>query len=432
MLRSFKRGVHPQENKFGTDSKIKPFQDPRRLVIPLRQHLGREIEALVQIGESVKMYQKIAGTGDCMCAPIHSPTSGKVTGIEEREHPGGGRSRAVIIEPDGKGESVDYQSREVFKLSPKEIIDIIRDSGIVGMGGASCPTALKIDTKKKPELYILNGCECEPYITADHRLMMEYAREIIEGLKILMKATGVKKAIVGIEENKDDAIKQMKYVIDGNKDIRVEVLKTKYPQGAENMLIYALTGKKLPAGTLPIEAGVVVNNVATAKAVHDAVESGKPLVRRVVTVTGDVKAPVNLDVMIGTTYEEILEGRLTGTPKKIINGGPMMGNCVSSMDVPVVKGTSCILVLNQPEEIGDYGHCIRCGRCLKACPMNLSPTTIARYSEQGKYALCKDSDAMDCFECGICSYVCPAKIPLTHLIRSAKKKIKEKKVECSC
>ena len=428
-MKSFFGGVHPEYNKITEGREIETAELPKRVVIPLSQHTGAPCEALVKIGDNVKVGQKIGDAKSFISAPVHASISGKVVEIAKKPHPVAGESLAVVIESSGKVEYDDsIRKREnVNDLSRKEIIDIIREAGIVGLGGAAFPTHVKLSPppEKKIDTLILNGAECEPYLTCDHRLMIEETEKIIIGLKLIMKALDVKKAYIGIENNKENAIAFMK---DKAGNIEVIPLKTKYPQGAEKMLIYSITKRKVPSGGLPLDVGVVVQNVGTAKAVYDAVYNGKPLIERCITVTGAVKEPKNLLVKIGTLFSDLISqcSGYKGEAKKIISGGPMMGIAQYTDEIPIIKGTSGILVLDKEEDYEEK-DCIRCSKCVDVCPVNLMPTTIALYAKRDKIEEAKQYYALDCFECGCCAFICPSKIPLVQYIKYAKAQIMKKK-----
>lgn len=432
---TFHGGIHPPHAKeFTQDKPIEPYMPKDRVIIPLVQHIGVPCKPVVKVNQEVKVGQIIGEPGGYVSAPVHSSVSGKVVGIEEYPSPAGKKVLSVIIQSDGNFESQEgvFIKRDIDQLSPEEIKAIIKDAGIVGMGGAAFPTIVKISPPpdKKVDVIILNGAECEPYLTADSRLMEEYPDDIVYGLRAIMKAMGVKKGIIGIEDNKPRAIISMRNAAKGFDGIEVAVLKTKYPQGSEKHIIKAITGRVVPSGKLPADVGVVVNNVATAKAIADAIKEGKPLIERVVTVTGEgVENPKNLLVKIGTPFSELIDfcGGFKGTPGKVISGGPMMGIAQYTLDVPVIKGTSGILV--QPAEkvkVTKPSPCIRCGRCVDACPMNLLPLFISAYSIKGDFDRCKEYNVMDCIECGSCSYICPSKRPLVESIRLAKSVISSK------
>ncbi len=426
---SFKRGVHPRQDKLTSKEKIQKAAIPDELVIPLKQHIGKSCSPTVSAGEYVKKYQKIGDSKEGLSLPIHAPTSGEVTSIEAREVPHGGKRLSIIIKPDGKDSQPDMPNTPKKDLDPEEIIERLKEAGIAGLGGAAFPAYAKLNVPKgkKAELLIINACECEPCLTCDHRVIVEYPRDIIKGIKLMMKACSAKKAVIGIEDNKPDAIKLLEEKLRPYNNISIRALKTKYPQGAEKMLIYALTKKVVPQGGLPIDVGIIVNNVSTAKAAHDAIHLNIPLVERVVTVTGDVSQPKNILAMVGTSAKDLINecGGFTSKPKKIIVGGPMMGLAQHSTEVPLMKGCGGLVIMSEPKAEEEYGNCIRCARCINACPMELMPATIARLSQNRKFNRAKSYYALDCFECGCCAYVCPSKIPLVQLIKTAKIKIKE-------
>ena len=428
-MADFTGGIHLDCNKLTSNKEIVPTKFPKKVIIPLLQHTGAICNPLIKVGDYVEIGQKIADSDAVCSAPIHASISGKVTEIKEMPHPVGSSVNSIIIESDGK---INYHSSvkprdNVEKLTKEELLNIIKEAGIVGLGGAAFPTHVKLNVKdKKIDTVILNGAECEPYLTADHRLMLEQPEKIIKGLKLTMKIVGAEKGIIGVEDNKENAIAFLKEHID-NKNIEVASLKTKYPQGAEKMLIYALLKRKVPTGCLPLDVNVVVDNVATSKAIYDAVYEGKPLIERIVTVTGAVNKPNNFTVRIGTLFEELLKqvDRITN-PKKLIMGGPMMGITQETTKVPVIKGTTGILVLDDVKE-EKQRTCIKCARCVDACPMLLLPNIIAKLSSKGKYEAAEAHFALDCFECGCCAYVCPSKIPLVKLIKQAKIEISKRK-----
>ncbi len=433
---TFSGGVHPADNKSLTAHKpTVPAAIPKRAIIPLSQHIGAPTKALVVIGQEVKKGEKIGETTGFVSAPVHASISGKVVAIGSFPHILGADLPAVVIESDGKDEWVGglKETSDYLTLSAEELRKLVQDAGIVGMGGATFPTHVKLSPpKEKPiDVLILNGAECEPYLTSDHRLMLEKSREIIEGLKILMRILNVNKGHIGIEANKPDAIEAMTKAASGSPDIKVWPLKVKYPQGAEKMLIKVVSGRTVPAGGLPMDVGVVVQNVGTAEAIYNAVRYGRPLIERYVTVTGrGVKEPKNFRVRIGTPFAQLIEeaGGLTDEAAKVIAGGPMMGMSQYTLDVPVIKGTSGITVLPKNEvSTNGYGPCIRCGRCIDACPMKLQPSYIGLYIEKGHYEDAKDYNLMDCFECGSCSFVCPANRPMVQWVKKAKKELAKKK-----
>ncbi len=432
-LLTFKGGVHPPENKeLSAKAPIREAAPPKQAIIPLSQHIGAPCNCVVEVGQEVKKGQLIGEPTAFVSAPVHSSVSGKVVEITQIPNAMGRLVQAVVVENDGKEEWAPLQDNpDYMSLSPEELKEKIKNAGIVGMGGATFPTHVKLSPpKEKPiDVVIINGAECEPYLTADHRLMVENPEEVIEGLKILMKILGVSKGYVGIENNKPDAIEKMTEAASKEPNIEVKALQVKYPQGAEKMLIKAIVDREVPAGGLPMDVGVVVQNVGTAVAIYEACRYGKPLIERIVTVTGrGVKEPGNLKARIGTPIRQLIDecGGFVDSPKKVILGGPMMGFAQFSLDVPVTKGTSGVLVLSEKEYVSSekYGPCIRCGRCIEACPMGLMPLMLSILSEKGYYEDTKDYNIMDCFECGSCTYVCPAKRPIVQHIRLAKSLIK--------
>jgi len=433
---TFSGGVHPADNKYLTAHKpIVTAAIPKRVVIPLSQHIGAPTKPLVVIGQEVKKGEKIGEAGGFVSAPVHASTSGKVTALGSFPHSLGMDLPSIVIESDGKDEWVVglKENPDYNLLSPEELKKIVLDAGIVGMGGATFPTHVKLaPPKEKPiDVVILNGAECEPFLTSDHRLMLERPKEIVEGLKILMRILNVGKGYIGIESNKPDAIEIMTKAAAGSPDIKVWPVKVKYPQGAEKMLIKAIAHRTVPAGGLPMDIGVVVQNVGTAEAVYNAVRYGRPLIERTVTVTGrGVKEPKNFLARIGTPFSQLIEeaGGLTEDAAKVIAGGPMMGMSQYSLEVPVIKGTSGILILPKTEvSVKSYGPCIRCGRCIDACPMKLQPSYIGIYIERGHYLDAKEYGLMDCFECGCCTFVCPANRPMVQWVKKAKKELAKKK-----
>lgn len=430
----FKGGVHPDYHKEITATMaVTAMKVPEQVVIPLQQHIGAPCEPLksIEIGSLVRKGQKIADSKSFVSAPIHASVSGKVTAIGPYNHPLGRPVQAVTIESDGQDLWDDEikPSGDLGKLTPDKIRKIVRETGIVGLGGATFPTHVKLSPppEKKIDIVIINGAECEPYLTADHRVMLEMPEEIIFGLKVMIKALGAEKGIIGIEDNKSDAIRVMEQVVKGEENISIAHLHTKYPQGAEKMLIQVTTGRKVPAGGLPLDIGVVNHNVGTAVAIANAIRQGTPLIERVLTVTGaGVNRPANLLVRVGTLVSEVLESRggLNDSTLKLIIGGPMMGLAQPSADIPVIKGTSGILALtDQDVYLAESSPCIRCAKCVDACPVQLLPTAIAQAAEHELFKRAEKLHAVDCFECGCCSYVCPSKIPLTQWIRIAKAEI---------
>ncbi len=432
-LATFMGGIHPPDKKeLSKDKAISPVKPPKKVVIPLSQHIGAPCKLAVKIGQDIKKGEIIGTPEGFVSAPVHSSVSGKVVSIGEFPLPTGRMITSVVIENDGNEEWTSLKDNpDYFKLTPEELKAKVKDAGIVGMGGASFPAHVKLSPpKEKPiDVVILNGAECEPYLTADYRLMIERPGDVLEGLKILMKIVNVTKGVIGIENNKPDAIKSMEQAVSGEPNITVCALEVKYPQGAEKMLIKASVDREVPARGLPMDVGVIVHNVGTAIAVYEAARYGKPLIDRVVTVTGEgINEPKNLMVKVGTLVSDLIAecGGLKSEAAKVISGGPMMGFSIYSLDVPVTKGTSGILVL--PEEgvvhAEDFGPCIRCGRCIDICPMRLMPSMLSVLAEKGFYEESKEYDLFDCFECGSCTYVCPSKRPIVQFVRLAKSQVK--------
>jgi electron transport complex protein RnfC len=433
-LKTFKLGgVHPPENKFSADAAIEILPIPKRAYVLTSQHLGIPATILVKRGDDVKTGQLIAKNSGFISANIHSPVTGKVFKIEDVIDPSGYKRPAIIIDTtediwDDGIEPSDKIEREIT-LSREEIIRRINELGVVGLGGATFPTHVKmmIPEGKNAELLIINGVECEPYLTSDHRLMLEKGEQILIGTAILMKALGVSKAMIGIENNKHDAIAHLSKLSEGFKGISVHALKVKYPQGGEKQLIKALTGREVPSGKLPIETGCVVNNVGTAFAVYEAVQKRKPLIDRVVTVTGKAaKKPSNFMVRIGTPISELIEkaGGIHENLGKVISGGPMMGKALTSLEVPVLKGTSGILLMLKEESVREkISNCIRCAKCISVCPMGLEPYLLEKLTLIENYEQAESQRILDCMECGSCHYTCPAGRPLLDYIRLGKSKV---------
>ena len=433
MAFSFFGGVHPKENKwYAEDQKILGFPDPDIVVIPMSQHIGAPCQSLVKKGDHVTVGQKI-GDNQGLCVPVHASVSGTVKAVEMRPHSNGMTMMSVVIENDRKGELCpDIKPRtqeEVDALTPEELMGIIREGGIVGMGGATFPTHVKLSSGiGKVDTIIVNACECEPYITSDDRLCREFPEEIIGGLQIVMKVLQQKTAVIAIEDNKPEAAKILRRNIDPATGIEVEVLPVKYPQGAEKQLSYAITGREVPSGGLPAAVGCAVFNVATVKAIYDAVYLGRPLTHRMVTVTGDiVMIPRNLQVAIGTSFQSLLEAvGYAETPYKLLSGGPMMGFAQFDSSVPVTKGTNCVTVLGKNNRMAvETPHCIRCGKCIDACPMRLMPVMMYNAHQNGDVEEMKALNLMDCIECGCCAFTCPATIPLVQVFRAGKQRIRD-------
>jgi electron transport complex protein RnfC len=433
-LVTFKGGIHPPDRKeLSKDAAIAKAKAPKTVVIPLSQHIGAPCNATVEIGRKVKVGEVVGMAEAFVSAPVHSSVSGKVVAMGTFPNPMGRMVPSVVIENDRKEEWVELEEdREYLAPEPARLKEKISNAGIVGMGGATFPTNVKLSPpKEKPiDTVILNGAECEPYLNADYRLMLERPGDILAGLKILMRILGVEKGFVGIENNKPDAVAMMKEAARGEADISVEPCEVKYPQGAEKMLIKALTGREVPnAGGLPMDVGVVVQNVGTAVAIYEAVRYGRPLIERVVSVTGDgIREPKNLLVRIGTMVSEVIDecGGFKGASAKVISGGPMMGFALFTLEMPVTKGTSGILVISRAEVVhsGEYLACIRCGRCIDVCPMGLMPSMLSVLSEAEHFEEAKEYGLWDCFECGCCSYVCPSRRPIVQFVRLGKSRTK--------
>ena len=426
-------GVHPADNKLSAGKPIEILPVPQMVSIPLSQHLGAPSEPVVNKGDTVKTGQLIAKSTGFVSANIHSSVSGKVEKIDEVLDASGYRRKAIIIKTEGDEwePSIDRSDKLIkeIKLSSEEIIKRINDAGIVGMGGATFPSHVKLSPPpgKKCEILIINGVECEPYLTSDHRLMLEKSEEMLVGITLLMKALNVDKAIIGIENNKKDAIEKLQNLVHSYTGISVQPLKVKYPQGGEKQLIDACIKRYVPSGKLPIEVGAVVHNVGTAFAVYEAVQKNKPLFERVVTVTGiSVKNPVNLLVRIGTPVSALIEaaGGMPENCAKIVNGGPMMGKALSSSEVPITKGSSGILLLPlELTEKQEMQNCIRCGKCASTCPMKLSPYLLMSLGERQMWDRAEEEHVFDCIECGSCVYVCPSYRPLLDYVRIGKAEV---------
>ena len=415
-------GVHPVEGKEPSEQlALVRFPEPKTVVIPLSMHLGAPANAIVAVGDTVKVGQKIGEAAGFISAPVHSSVSGTVVAIEERAHASRGKCLSIVIESDGKGEIHESvkPNKPLDELTPDEIIEIVKNAGIVGMGGAGFPTYVKLKPGKPIDSILLNGCECEPLLTADHRVLLEYADDIIFGLKAMIKTVGANKGIIVIEDNKPDAVELMQAKTADIDNIELCVAKTKYPQGAEKMLIKRVTGKMVPSGGLPADVGCVVANISTTKAIADAIKTGMPLIERVTTVTGPhIPNPGNFIVKIGTSAADLVAacGGIQGTDVAVKAGGPMMGFVQETLDTPIMKGSNGIIAIDTDHS--EPVECIKCGRCVDVCPMELKPLYFAKLV--GDPAALKERNIMDCMECRCCEYICSSKIPLVNLIKIGK------------
>lgn len=435
---TFKQGIHPEYKKELTNKEpLKEAERPEEVVIPLQQHIGAPLKPIVEKGDQVEMGQKIGDADSFVSAPVHSSVSGTVTDIKKVQTASGDKTLAVVIEADEEDNlAQNLDKHENFdNLTPDEIRKIVKEAGIAGMGGAMFPTHVKLSVPEDKEVdyFVLNGAECEPYLTVDHRMMVERPNSVLQGMKIMMKAVDVKKGFIGIEENKPDAIESMKKAVANEEYIEVKVFKTKYPQGGEKMMIKAALDREVPAGGLPLDVGVVVNNITTAVAVADAVIKGIPLIERTVTVTGSaIENPQNFICRIGTRIEDLIKqaGGFKGEVGKIVVGGPMTGSAQHNTKTPIVKGSSGILVLG-PEEVNDFDPkpCIRCARCVDACPMSLVPVKLAKYAENGMYEKMEKFNIQNCIKCGSCSYICPSNRPLLQNIEIGQAELSAKQRE---
>lgn len=440
--KSFSGGIHPPEYKYLSEAlMIEVCPAPAQVVIPVQQHIGAPSKPIVEKGSEVLIGDPISESGGFVSVPSHATVSGTVSAVEPRPHPLGTKVLSVVIDNNGENkvrEGVGVFDKSYSELDNKEIIRRIQAAGLAGMGGATFPTHVKLSPPpdKKIDTLILNGAECEPYLTSDHRLMLEQPEKILRGMEILVKVLGAKSAAIGIENNKMDAVKVLRQKAAAlGLPYKIIALHVKYPQGAEKQLIKAIVNRRVPAGGLPMNVGCVVQNVGTAAAVYDAVAHNRPLVERVVTVTGDgVNTPKNLLVPIGTPFSHVFEqcGGLKENAGKLIMGGPMMGLAQSDVEAPVIKGTSGLLVLTEKQSRRRQEQtCISCAHCIDACPMNLLPKSLAQFVKHERFDDAEAYNVLDCIECGSCSFVCPANINLVHWIKYGKLKVMQKRKKAS-
>ncbi|MBQ6558087.1 MAG: electron transport complex subunit RsxC [Clostridia bacterium] len=432
MAATFKGGFHIRDHKELTNTiPTKRVPDCDMHIFPMRQHIGAPLKPLVQIGDKVKVGQKIADSEEFVSAPVHSSVSGTVTDIQQYFHDSTAMVDAIFVKNDKEYTvSEDVCPKDYTKMTTEEILKTIREAGIVGMGGAGFPTHVKLAPRNKVDYVIINGAECEPYITSDHRYMLENADDIIYGLKIAMKALGLSDGHIGVELNKPDGMEALKASKEYGANIHIIALKTKYPQGAEKQLIKAVTGRNVPAGKLPADAGAVVVNVATAVAIANAFKTGMPAIEKNVTVSGDaVQNPSNFRVRTGVPVKFLIEqaGGFKNEPEKIVSGGPMMGISQYNTDYPVTKTTSSVLTISKAEKTYDPDSpCIRCGRCVDHCPMRLMPFKLSEASRKDDIEMARKYNILECIECGLCSYICPANKNLLQFIRMIKPEVMKK------
>lgn len=426
---TFVGGIHPYDGKdLSKDKPIKTVLPTGDMVYPISQHIGAPAAALVKKGDRVLVGQKIAEAGGFVSAPIYASVSGTVKAVEPRRVVSGDKVMSIVVENDGLFEEVEMKGcASLEDLTKEELINIVKEAGIVGMGGAGFPTHVKLSPKEPEKIdhVIINCAECEPYLTSDYRRMMEEPEKVVGGLKLILKLFDNAKGVLAVENNKPDCIKKLKELTADEPRISVASLKTKYPQGAERTLIYAVTGRSINSSMLPADAGCVVNNVDTAVAVYRAVTEGRPLIERIVTVTGDaVNEPQNYRVRIGMNYQELIEvaGGFKTTPEKIICGGPMMGMAMFDLDVPIIKTSTALLCFTKDEvAANEPSPCINCGRCVEVCPGRVVPRKLADAAERFDEETFLKCNGMECCECGCCSFVCPAKRQLTQAIKSMRK-----------
>lgn len=429
---NFPGGIHPKENKITKHYRIGTLQTPQFLYLHLSQHTGKPAIPTVKVGDVVLRGQKIAQPDGLISAYIHSPVSGKIVDIKDVLHPVlCKKTPAIVIESDGHNKTVEFNTKykEYFRFSTEELVNHIKESGIVGLGGAMFPSYVKLSPPKDKviDYVIANGCECEPYLTCDDRIMQENALEIVEGIRIVMHILNALKGIIVIEDNKKEAYQKLKEKVATVPNIEIKVVKTKYPQGAEKQLIKKVLGKEVPSGGLPMDVGVVVHNVGTLVAIYNAVIKGIPLIERVITISGDIERKGNFLVPIGMMVKDIVKtlNINLNNVQKMIFGGPMMGIAQESLETPIIKGTSGILFFENSKVRQEYNQCIRCGKCVVVCPMKLMPNFLSLYIEHKKWDKVQLYSPFDCIECGCCSYICVSKRPIVAQIKYAKSVIKK-------
>jgi electron transport complex protein RnfC len=436
-LAGFAHGVHPPEEKNLTSAlPIRRMPYPDEIILPLRQHAGQPATLCVAVGDHVERGDKVGAADGFMSVPIHASAAGTVAGVEWWPHPDGTMAMAVRIRVDPHAPHLP-RPRLVPHwegLTTAQVVEAVQDAGVVGLGGAAFPTHIKLTPPKGHTVHtlIINGAECEPYLTSDHRTMVEYPERVHFGIRVMMHTLGVAKAVIGVERNKPDAIAALAAAIPADLDIKVLPLTVKYPQGAEKMLIKAVTGLEVPSGKLPATVGVVVQNVGSVAAIAEVFETGLPLVERIVTVTGHgLKRPANLIVPVGTKLRDLLAAcdGVTSDAAEVINGGPMMGLAQANLDTPITKGTTGVVVLTRQETRDARVYpCIHCGRCLDACPVFLNPSLLGDLARTKRYDAMSESHLADCMLCGSCSYVCPSNIPLSQMFQVSKAAIRRQKV----
>ncbi len=430
--KSFAGGVHPPEYKELTENlSFEIMPNPKNVVVPISQHIGKPAKPLVKKGDVVKAGQAVAEPDGFISSPIHCSVSGKVKKITSESNVSGFPKEAILIDASEENELEKMPVLDPETITPEEIRERVKEAGIVGQGGAAFPTFVKLTPPKDKEIdtVIINGCECEPYLTRDYRFMLERTEELLGGLNLAMKALGVKRGAIGIEDNKPEAIAKLKEAAANYEGITIEVLETKYPQGAEKMLIKAVNDREVPPGKLPLDVGVVIQNIGTVIAVYDAVVKGEPQITAAMTVSGKgINNPKNIVARVGTPLSDIIEycGGVKETAVKVVVGGPMMGVAQFDFSAPIMKATSGILVLTA-EEVNDHPEtpCLKCGKCIDACPLHLTPTKLSRFTQMDKLEEAEDLGITVCMECGTCTYTCPANIPLVQWIRLGKQRVIE-------